>query len=785
MFKILDRYLVREIALPFAIALVVLTFVLMIPPIVQRAESLIARGVEFSTVATALMLLAPSQLSLTIPMAVLLGILVGFGRVSADREFMMMQACGVSLMRLLRPVALVALVGTAATAYQIIVALPGSNQAFREIVASVSAERLESAVSPRVFFDEFPRLVIYVRDLPPEGGWRGVFVGDETRAGYTTIYFAQEGRIRLDKENELVQLQLLDGTSHTTSIQAPETLDSTQFESISLALDPAIVFKGAPPKGAPEMTFAELRASIAEAAARGAPAYAERFMIQYKFAFPLTCPILALIGLALGASNHKGGRLASFVLGFGVILVYYVLVYGFRAFAMGGRLSPEWGAWLPNVIMAAGAVVLMAWRTKAGDRPLRFTPPAFWRSRPPAAPDVSSASRSIEQRRLAVKIRAPHVNVPLPRLLDLYLAREYSRVFALGVVSFLGIFYISTFIDMIDKLFRGETTTAVLGRYFFFETPQFVYFVIPISVLVATLVTIGVMTKNSELLIMRACGISLFRTVAPLVVFALAASVVLFALQERVLAYTNREADRLEAQIRGLPQPVSELNRQWKVGLSGDIYHYELFNPVNSRFTRLRVYDVDERSWRLRSMTNVTDADFTREVGLTGPLPGVWHGHKGWRREFTPVLSGGNDAAVKYTPIADEVLLLEPPSYFISEVPLADQMTYGQLREYISQLRASGANIVPYAVALHRKVSFPFVTVIMTLLAVPFAITTGRRGAPYGIGIGILLGIFYFLAMSLFGAFGSGGLLAPVLAAWAPNILFGAAAVYMMLTVRT
>ena len=118
MFKILDRYLVREIALPFAIALVVLTFVLMIPPIVQRAESLIARGVEFSTVATALMLLAPSQLSLTIPMAVLLGILVGFGRVSADREFMTMQACGVSLMRLLRPVALVALVGTAATAYQ-------------------------------------------------------------------------------------------------------------------------------------------------------------------------------------------------------------------------------------------------------------------------------------------------------------------------------------------------------------------------------------------------------------------------------------------------------------------------------------------------------------------------------------------------------------------------------------------------------------------------------------------------------------------------------------------
>src|SRR5688572_15433432 len=136
MFKILDRYLVREIALPFAISLVVLTFVLMIPPILQRAQDLIAKGVEVSVVARALMLLAPQALCNTIPMSVLIGILVGFGRLSADREFVTMQACGVSLMRLLRPVAFVALIGTAATAYEIIVALPGSNQEFRVIVRS-------------------------------------------------------------------------------------------------------------------------------------------------------------------------------------------------------------------------------------------------------------------------------------------------------------------------------------------------------------------------------------------------------------------------------------------------------------------------------------------------------------------------------------------------------------------------------------------------------------------------------------------------------------------------
>jgi lipopolysaccharide export LptBFGC system permease protein LptF len=88
-------------------------------------------------------------------------------------------------------------------------------------------------------------------------------------------------------------------------------------------------------------------------------------------------------------------------------------------------------------------------------------------------------------------------------------------------------------------------------------------------------------------------------------------------------------------------------------------------------------------------------------------------------------------------------------------------------------------------VALQRKVSFPLVTLVMTLLAVPFAVTTGRRGALYGIGVGIVLAIVYWTTLSVFAAMGAGGLVPPMLAAWAPNILFGAAAAYMVLTVRT
>jgi len=112
-------------------------------------------------------------------------------------------------------------------------------------------------------------------------------------------------------------------------------------------------------------------------------------------------------------------------------------------------------------------------------------------------------------------------------------------------------------------------------------------------------------------------------------------------------------------------------------------------------------------------------------------------------------------------------------------------MTYRELAGYVERLHATGAYAVPYMVALERKVAFPFVTVIMTLIAVPFAVTTGRRGAMYGIGVGLVLAIIYWIALSILGALGSAGVIAPMLAAWSPNILFGAAALYMILTVRT
>ena len=155
------------------------------------------------------------------------------------------------------------------------------------------------------------------------------------------------------------------------------------------------------------------------------------------------------------------------------------------------------------------------------------------------------------------------------------------------IVAMLGLFYISTFLDLSDKWFKGQTTFGQILAFLWWSTPQFMAYIIALAVLLAVLVTIGVLTKNSELIVMRACGVSLYRTAAPMLVFALVASAILFGMEERVLAFANRRADQLKHLIRGgSAQTFDVLNRKWIVGRGGEVYHYQFFDPRTPRAER-------------------------------------------------------------------------------------------------------------------------------------------------------------------------------------------------------
>ena len=773
--RIIDRYVIRQVLWPLSIGLLIFTFILIIPYLIEIAEELVAKGVSATVIVRVMATLLPMALGVTIPMSLLLGLLIGFGRLSADREFVALQACGVSLMRLLRPVAVLSLTAWAATSYILLYAIPSANQTYREIAFNLLAERAEGEVKPRVFFEEFPDLVLYVREVPPTGGWADVFMADNRPGHSPSVYLAKRGRVVINRNARTVDIVLEHVTRHTA--EANEKYEVGTSERVLLSVNPETVFpRRGPQKGDREMSIAELRVRAAEVESQGFSSHNQWMEIHKKFSIPFACLVFGLIGLSLGASNRRDGRLASFVIGIGVIFVYYVVLSLGGSMAKGHMVPPWLAVWLPNMVLGLMGGLLFLWRDRVVDQPLRIRLPRFGRAadgvRGDARPDAARPQR-------VLTIRLPAIRLPFPGILDRYVAINYAHVFGLTFVAMLGVFYISTFLDLSDKVFKGEATWRMLGGYLWYITPQYIYYIVPLSVLIAALVTIGLLTKNSELIVMKACGISLYRVALPTLLCAAFAGGVLFLLEETILGPSTRRAEAIRHRMRGgLPQTFDVLNRRWMMANDGDIYHYVYFDPRKEQLNALSVYHFSKNGERLTRRTYVERAVY---VGARqGERPETWNAEQGWTREFD---SEGKTR--QYRTFAESQLPLEPATYFGTHQPEPKYMSYSQLRTYIERLRSSGFDVIEQQVALERKVSFPFVTLIMTLIAVPFAVTTGRHGAMYGIGVGIALAITYWIAISFFAALGSGGLIAPALAAWAPNLLFGAGAAYLLLTVRT
>jgi lipopolysaccharide export LptBFGC system permease protein LptF len=256
-------------------------------------------------------------------------------------------------------------------------------------------------------------------------------------------------------------------------------------------------------------------------------------------------------------------------------------------------------------------------------------------------------------------------------------------------------------------------------------------------------------------------------------VLALVWTGMLFVLNDRVVASANQHADTLDRVIRDLPPRATHVieNRHWLATSDGDVYHYQYYDQRERRLHGLSVYQpAPTGDFRLLSHTHADTVTFR---------DGRWVATRGWVQTFPT--RGTSERRV----FQQQELDLQDPAFFAGAQVEASVMTFAQLREYIRQRTDSGVSLAEQRMDLQRKVAFPVVPIVMTLIAVPFGVTTGRRGALYGIGLAIVLAFSYFLVLAFFAAAGRAGVLPSWLAAWAANILFGAAALYLTLRVRT
>jgi lipopolysaccharide export system permease protein len=358
--KIIDRYIFKEIALPFIIILFVLTFVLLMGKILQIMDLMVNKGIGIFPIAKLIVFLLPSFMMFTIPIALLIAILIAMGRLSADNEITAIKASGVSLLQIYYPVAIASLATFVITIFISHFLVPHSNFATKRLLFEIASQNASIGIKEKVFNADFKGLMLYADKIPLDGKYmEGVIVSDNRIIGEQNTILAKKAFLISDPELMTVKLRLENGSLHTVSSDL-KNYRKIDFESydINLNLSTTIASMSEDSKSSTEMTMGELLEKMKKPGIDEASIRELAIEVHKKFSIPLSCIFFGLLALPLGIKSHRAVKSRGFAVGLIVVSLYYLLRIGGEALAETGRLSTVIGVWMPNLTFAFLGVYL-------------------------------------------------------------------------------------------------------------------------------------------------------------------------------------------------------------------------------------------------------------------------------------------------------------------------------------------------------------------------------------------------------------------------------------------
>jgi LPS export ABC transporter permease LptF/LPS export ABC transporter permease LptG len=826
--RLFTRYILREVVSYALLGVVLFTFVLFMRDLPKILELVVRDSASLTDVLRIFAYTLPNFLTVTLPTAVLAGILLGLSRLAADSEITAMRACGIGAFRF---VGIVSILAFAALGFGLVNAFyfaPRASGNLLKLEDQLKSSQASFEVQPRVFYEDFKNYVLYVQDVRSVAGaatWHHLFLADLAQPANPNVITADQALVSNPgvANSQTLSLHLLIGGQHQISPTDPNQYDISTFASTDLPLqfdnqDDTHISRSDTPLHA--LSFQELW-QRAHATGTGnhplnsADVRAARIELNIRFSYPFACIVLMLIGVPLGLSSRRGGKSTGGVLTLLLVFAYYLLSNIGVAFAKSGKLSPALGVWAANLIFTAFGLLLLQQLAGTGfllhfftsiaaslGKKLSPIAPARIRTtlarltRPTPHPADGAELTSIHAaaaphsdhhahhpRPTLVQRMRSLFKTSFPLLLDEYVMRAYATNFILSLAVFSLLFIVFTFFELIGDIVHNHTPLLTVGDYLLNLLPYIISTVTPLCSLLAVLITFGSLNRSSELTAMKATGISLYRAVVPIFVLAAILSAALFAFNESYLPDANRRQEALRAEIKGKPaQTFLRPDRKWISGQSGPegspdrIFYYQAFDPDRKIFANLTVFEFDPQTFTLQRRI------FAKTVRWN-PTVERWIFDSGWQRAF----SGESIAAGGYQPftVASFPEIHEQPAYFLKEDKQSQEMTYGELTAYIADLSQSGFDTIRLRVQLERKIADPAITLVMAILAVPFALSMGKRGGLAGIATAIAVAISYWVVAGIFSSMGDTSTLPPLLAAWSPDLLFAIAGSYLLLRTST
>jgi LPS export ABC transporter permease LptG/LPS export ABC transporter permease LptF len=808
--RILTRYILREVLSYALLGGVMFTFILFTARLGSILETFVRGSASLTDVSLLIAYFLPDALVVTIPMAVLVGILLGLSRLASDSEITAMRAAGMGAFDFIRIVSLVSFAAVLGL-FNSFYLEPHAAASLLQLEGRLKYAQASFEVEPRVFDEDFKNTVLYVQDVVPGTGaalWRHVLIADLSQPASPRITTAEEALVTTEGPGDL-HLLLKDGGQHQISDTDPNQYNIETFATADVPMQAGAQddthisrsntrFEALP---LPELRR-QMALGSAPNASQAARAAARPYRIEFnkRFSYPCACLVLMLVGVPLGLSSKRGGKSTGFVLTIALVFTYYLLSSIGVALATQGKLPALVGVWGANFLFTLAGLVLLQQMSAGGLALAMFSSVGLAFSngvrklRPgrlvAASPEVGPT------RTLGQRFRAG-LHLQFPLILDEYIMRAFTSNFALVLLTFWILFTIFTFFELIGDIIRNRTPLVTVGDYLLNLIPYILYNVTPLCVLVAVLITFGALSRSSELTAMKAAGVSLYRIVIPVVLLAAVIACSLFAFDEFYLPAANRRQEALRNTIKGKPaQTFLRPDRKWISGQTSDegertglgrrkltgassaqpvrIFYYQFFDPDRNVFANLTVFEFDPATFTLERRIFAASARWDFRVHR-------WIFENGWVRTFA------GETIVSYTPFVLTTFpaIKEEPGYFKKEDRQSQEMSFGELSRYISDLRQSGFDTKRLSVQLDRKLAYPAIAFVMAILGLPFAFSTGKRGGVAGFAVAIGIAVLYMGTASLFEAMGNVSALPPALAAWSPDLLFGIAGSYLLLRTPT
>src|SRR5580700_10103549 len=775
--RILTRYILREVTSHALIGAAIFTFVLFTRDLGHILELVVRASAPLPSVAEIFFYTVPLALTYTIPMSVLVGILIGLSRLAADSEITAMRASGLGVWSFGRVLAIFVVGAWLLALINGLYLAPWSLASLGHLEDQLKGSQVSFEVQPRVFYEGFPKIVLYVQDVHTAQGaavWKGVFLADISDAANPRITLAHEG-ILVPEGQDRLHLHLVDGSTHETDPKLPDHYQISTFQQTDIPIElPSTENKTDEQIPVGLITTSALR----DHARRVDSVSARWYLIEFhrRFALPTACLVLAMVGIPLGLSSKKSGKSGGFVLTIALVFVYYFVSLLGVSLARQGKVGPMFGAWLANIaFFAAGSILL--WQAER--RPIALSALRFWgkRDKPHSnghVPSFRLGRRDSANAFERASTRRRVFSASFPTLLDDYVLRDFFVYLGMILSAFLVLLLVFTLFELLGDILRNQTSFLVVGEYLLNVAPYLLYSVAPLIMLLAVLITFGLMNRSNEITAIKATGTSIYRIVTPVLAAAALLATGLFFADQFYLPHTNKRQEALHNQIKGKPaQTYLRPDRKWIFGQHNDIYYYQFFDPDRDQFANLTIFQLDPASF---GITQRIHADRAR-WGDTGR----WIYEQGWQR----TLQGAAIASYRTFDVSTFPDVTEDPSYFKKEVKQYSEMNYEELRRYIRDLQQSGFDVVRLRVQLNKKLSYPLITFIMAMIAVPFALSAAKKGAITGVATAVGIAVVYTVVSRLFEAMGDISQLPPALAAWSPDLIFALVGAYLILKIPT